>query len=134
MGWFVAIVAAVGITPVAVITLWAFGKEMLILHKEELRLQRRTVEREDQLFEQFMRDPSRKVISRAQAAGFVAVASATAAWPFALIGWSFARHAGAAVGFLFIVPLGMYAYVQIRRLPRTVERARAVMGARVGHA
>jgi hypothetical protein len=42
MGWFVLVVAVVGIAPVFVTMLWALGKEVAILHKEELALQQRT--------------------------------------------------------------------------------------------
>lgn len=126
MGWFVLIVAVVGIAPVFVMMLWAFGKEVVILHKEELALQRRTREVEDRLFECFIQDPNKRVLSRGKAAVLIGMSSAMAAWPFALIGWALARHVGATIGAVLVIPPSIYGYAQIRRLPRRVERARRI--------
>jgi hypothetical protein len=66
MGWLVAIIALVGLTPVLLIMMWAFVKKIIV--DESLTLRRRLAEDDDRLFEQFMRDPNRKVVSRTEAA------------------------------------------------------------------
>jgi len=126
MEWFVLIVFAIGALPVLGFMLWAFGKLIPLLHKEELSLQRRTRETEDRLFAEFMQNKDRTVISRGKAIILVLVATAMASWPFALIGWAVARHVGAVIGAVAVIPATVYAYVQIRGLPRRVERARKV--------
>lgn len=121
----VAVVAVLGIAPVVLVMLWAFGKGMLVVHRDELSLHRRAVEQEDRLFEQLIEDPMQSVLSRRQAIALITAAVAMTAWPFVLTGWATARHLGAAIAAAPFLLTGAYLYGQLRRLPRRVERARA---------